>query len=341
MRILCLFDGYTGVSFHRLYTPYVRMQLDFGVEVDVSHDQNDWVNMDFQKYDVVIFNRWLGRYQYNILPILAKLKVPYIVDLDDYWVLPKYNPAYKFYRAYIKDGVKNALTYADGVMVTTPQLADKITEFYKGDNICIAPNALDFTQEQWMGYEQHEPTIGWIGGISHVEDLKLLSGQIAPLCEKYGYKFLMGGHHENSRLWATMEEAITGRKQKDRPDWFIRREGTNPAAYGKFYSEMDIALAPLTNQNFNRYKSELKIVEAAAYRLPILVSSVEPYTNHRNNLGVFFVTNNDWKTPLEQLMKSGKSKEVGKINHVYCNEHHNIQSINKTRLEFIQKVIAP
>ncbi len=85
MRILCLFDGYTGVSFHRLYTPYVRLQLDLGVEVDVSHDQNDWVNMDFQKYDVVIFNRWLGRYQYNILPILAKLKVPYIVDLDDYF----------------------------------------------------------------------------------------------------------------------------------------------------------------------------------------------------------------------------------------------------------------
>jgi glycosyltransferase involved in cell wall biosynthesis len=341
MRVICLLDGANGVSFHRLYTPYLRLQQDHDITVDVSLNHEDWLNLDYQQYDCVIFNRWLGRYQYNILPLLAKYKVPYIVDLDDYWVLPKYNPAYKFYRAYIKDGVKNALTYADGVQVTTPQLAEKIKEFYKGDNITIAENAVDFTQAQWNVNKDHTPTIGWVGGISHVEDIKLLTNQIRPICEKYGYRFIMGGHHENSRMWAEMEKAITGESQKNRPSWFETRVGTTPDKYAEIYSEIDICLAPLTAQTFNRYKSELKIVEAAAYKRPILVSSVEPYTNHKSNLGVFFVQNNDWTTPLTQLIQSGKSKEVGLINYNYCNENHNIQEINKKRIDLLQKVCRP
>ena len=98
----------SGVSFHRLYTPYARLQLDYDVRVDISQNKNEWADLPFEKYDVVVFNRWLGHLQYNILPILAKKKVPFICDNDDYWVLPRHNPAYKFYRAYLKNGVKDA-----------------------------------------------------------------------------------------------------------------------------------------------------------------------------------------------------------------------------------------
>jgi hypothetical protein len=99
-------------------------------------------------------------------------------------------------------------------------------------------------------------------------------------------------------------------------------------------------LAPLTATKFNRYKSELKIVEAAAYNLPIVVSKVEPYTNHCNNLGVFFVTNNDWITPLTQLIESGKEKQVGEVNAAYCDVNHNIHVINHDRMEMLRKVIG-
>jgi hypothetical protein len=96
----------------------------------------------------------------------------------------------------------------------------------------------------------------------------------------------------------------------------------------------------LTKTKFNRYKSELKIVEAAAYSLPIVVSKVEPYTNHSNNLGVFFVTDNDWVTPLKQLIESDKSIEVGQVNAAYCDVNHNIHVINHERMEMLRKVIG-
>jgi hypothetical protein len=60
------------VSFHRLYTPYARLQLDYDVRVDISQNKAEWADLPFENYDVVVFNRWLGHLQYNILPILAK-----------------------------------------------------------------------------------------------------------------------------------------------------------------------------------------------------------------------------------------------------------------------------
>jgi glycosyltransferase involved in cell wall biosynthesis len=308
LKILVLFDGMSGVSFHRLYTPYARLQLDYDVRVDISQNKAEWADLPFENYDVVVFNRWLGHLQYNILPILAK-----------------------------KNGVKDAIAYSDAITCTTPQLAEKIREF--NPNVYILPNAVDKIQRQWNAVTIHPKTIGWVGGISHVEDLKLLSGQIKPICEEYGYRFLMCGYHANSKMWVEMERAITGEYPHNRPKWFDVREGTRADIYGTYYSEIDIVLAPLKDDKFNRYKSELKIVEAAAYKLPILVSKVEPYTNHCNNLGVFFVTDNDWKTPLRQLIESDKAKDVGLINHAYCDVHHNMAAINHTRMEVLLGVV--
>jgi glycosyltransferase involved in cell wall biosynthesis len=337
LRILVLFDGISGVSFHRLYTPYARLQLDYeDVTVDISQNQNEWADLPYEKYDCVVFNRWLGKLQYNILPILAKKKVPFICDNDDYWVIPRHNPAYQFYRAYLKNGVKDAIYYADAIQVTTEQLKHQCVEI--NPKVHIVPNCIDPIQHQWRQVVPHPPTIGWLGGISHLEDLKLLSGQIKPICEKYGYRFLMCGFHENVKIWAEMEKAITGESRRNRPDWFHTREGTRADIYGMYYAEMDIALAPLTKSKFNRYKSELKILEAAAYKLPIVCSAVEPYTNHRSNLGVFFVENNDWTTPLTKLIESGKSKQIGEINHNYCNEHHDIKKVNETRYNLLKSL---
>ena len=102
MRILLLMDNTSGVSFHRLYTPYVRLQQDYeNVVVDVSQNPPGWINIDFENYDVVVFNRWLSVAQYNIFEKLDKLDIPTICDVDDYWVLPKSNPAYKVYKKMI------------------------------------------------------------------------------------------------------------------------------------------------------------------------------------------------------------------------------------------------
>jgi glycosyltransferase involved in cell wall biosynthesis len=336
MKILLLLDGSNGVAYHRLYVPFARIQQDHGIVVDVSQDRKEWASLDFTQYNCVVFNRWLGDLQYNILELLAKHKIPYIIDIDDYWIIPRHNPAYQAYRKVIKNCIKDAIYYADAVMTTTPQLASVISGLNK--NITIVKNCLDYSHEQWNKTTEHPLTIGWVGGISHEEDIKLLEGQIAPICEKHNARFLMCGFHENSKIWAGMEKSITGQHRLHRPEWFEHREGTTPIKYAEYYSEIDILVAPLTEDKFNRYKSELKILEAAAYNRPILCSRVEPYTNHSSNLGVFFVDHNDWMTPLDKLIKSKKWDKVGEINRAYCDDHHSLKAENILRVELLKSV---
>ena len=95
MRILVLMDSASGVSFHRLFTPYAQMQRDYDIQVEVSQHPPSWINIDFSVYDVIVFNRWISVAQYNIFEKLSELNIPTICDVDDYWVVPKSNPAYR------------------------------------------------------------------------------------------------------------------------------------------------------------------------------------------------------------------------------------------------------
>jgi len=63
-------------------------------------------------------------------------------------------------------------------------------------------------------------------------------------------------------------------------DDFYQRRWTRPIiTYGYMYNEADVCLAPLrNNNNFNKYKSNLKIVEAGAHHCPIIASNFGPYT---------------------------------------------------------------
>jgi glycosyltransferase involved in cell wall biosynthesis len=150
----------------------------------------------------------------------------------------------------------------------------------------------------------------------------------------------MGGHHEEQSFWQYMEKVIYGSVK--RPKWFEPRTGTTPVLYGGYYSEIDVCIAPLSGlEHFNRYKSELKIVEAAAYSLPIIVSDTEPYTLHRDNEGVIFVKDNDWETAILSVLQMSKEEreKLGQKNYDYCFRNHNLDLINEKRINLLQTLM--
>lgn len=340
MKVLVLMDNTGGVAFHRLFTPYARIQQDFGIEVNVSQTPNDWVNIKFKDFDCVIFNRWLGLHQYNILEQIRKAEIPIIVDVDDYWVIPRSNPAYAMYRKYIKNMTKDCMKLADAITCSTTILANKIYEL--NSNIHIMPNALDFSQAQWNQQKQKQEkfTIGWVGGITHYQDLTMVGNAIKRFCEQYNAEFLMCGYHAESSEWHKCEKAITGESIENRPNWFKTIRGTRADLYGQSYALFDMCIAPLQETNFNQYKSELKIVEASAYRLPIVVSDVNPYIMHSDNSGVVFTNNTEeeWFNAIEGVYKLGNIFDMGQKNHEYCNIRHNLYDINKKRVELIKSL---
>jgi glycosyltransferase involved in cell wall biosynthesis len=249
------------------------------------------------------------------------------VDIDDYWVLPKYNPAYWNYRKGIKQGVKDAINYADAVITTTPNLAKEIRQI--NENVTVVSNCLDLTHKQWEGEplpRTDKVKVGWVGGVTHEEDLKLIAEEIKGM----DIEFYICGYTPGE-IW--------NRIAKSMPDAKIV-EGTTVFEYGEVYKHFDIVVAPLQNTKFNNCKSELKILEASAYKKPIICSAVLPYLYHTANDGVLFLPRNQWRSGIQKLIDAGHGvrQSMGQSNYDYCNKHHNLALHNLTRMSVYQRL---
>jgi glycosyltransferase involved in cell wall biosynthesis len=325
MNVLILTDGMNGVVYHRLYAPHLRMQLDNLAEINVCQSQEEWLTLDYKPFDVIVFSRWLGKLHYDVLKRIADAGKPYVMDVDDYWVIPKYNPAYWAYRKGIKTAIKDAIHYADAVTCTTKELAKEVKSI--NEKVYIVPNCLDLTHNQWSQPKEinKKIKIGWVGGLTHEEDLKLVADDLNSLDVEF---YLCG--YTPSEHWNNIAKLV--------PKANIV-EGTTVWEYGEVYKHFDFVIAPLQNTHFNNCKSELKILEAAAYKIPIICSGVLPYTYHIANDGVVFA-NNNWKASIEKLIDVGHSvrQSMGQSNYDYCETYHKLELHNLTRLSVYQKV---
>jgi glycosyltransferase involved in cell wall biosynthesis len=303
------------------------MQIDGQADVSVCQSQEEWLTLDYTQFDVIIFSRWLGAKHYDVLKKIADSGTPYVVDIDDYWVLPKYNPAYWNYRKGIKQGVKDAINYADAVITTTPALAKEIRQI--NENVTVVSNCLDLTHKQWEAQalpRTDKIKVGWVGGVTHEEDLKLIAEEIKGM----DIEFYICGYTPGE-IW--------NRIAKSMPDAKIV-EGTTVFEYGEVYKHFDIVVAPLQNTKFNNCKSELKILEASAYKKPIICSAVLPYLYHTANNGVLFLPRNQWRSGIQKLIDAGHGvrQSMGQSNYDYCNKHHNLALHNLTRMSVYQSL---
>jgi glycosyltransferase involved in cell wall biosynthesis len=213
------------------------------------------------------------------------------------------------------------------VITTTPALAKEIRQI--NENVIIASNCLDYSHMQWEAVPSERSDkvkVGWVGGVTHEEDLKLIVDEIKGM----DIEFYICGYTPGE-IW--------NRIAKSMPDAKIV-EGTSVFEYGEVYKHFDIVLAPLQDTKFNNCKSELKIVEASAYKKPIICSAVYPYLYHTANDGVLFVSRNEWKSAIQKLVDAGHSvrQSMGLSNYDYCQKHHNLELHNLTRLQLYKSL---
>jgi glycosyltransferase involved in cell wall biosynthesis len=105
-----------------------------------------------------------------------------IADIDDYWLPTKEHPIHQLIiENKIHTKIVENLKAADYVTTTTELFANEIRKFNK--NVLVLPNAIDPNEPQF-----NEPTlpsdkirVGWLGGSSHLYDLKLLDGMVSKL----------------------------------------------------------------------------------------------------------------------------------------------------------------
>ena len=186
INVLVIPSDKTGVGYYRSINPHVSLEELYSDEFKVDIDYEPELENDefLKKYDIIHYHRTIGPYENvrNVLERTKKLGIVTIMDLDDYWSPGTHHPAYHIIKTYkIDEKILDNIKSAEHVITTTPLFANEISKYNK--HVHVLPNAIDGKIKQFS--PNPEPServrIGWLGGASHVEDLKLLTGIVGKL----------------------------------------------------------------------------------------------------------------------------------------------------------------
>jgi glycosyltransferase involved in cell wall biosynthesis len=257
IKVLVLPSDKSGVGKFRSVDPHIMLQNmypdDFHVDIDYEpkiHDMNYW-----KKYQIVHIHRNIGQTYEETPQIIEWLKlngIIVIVDIDDYWLPTKEHPIHQLIiQNQIHKKIVNNLKVASYVTTTTKIFADEIRKFNK--NVEVFANAINPKDPQF-----NEPTlpsnkirVGWLGGSSHLHDLRLMNGfisKLTPLQDKLQY-FICGFDIRGSVTEINKE---TG-EQKQRP---IKPEETVWARYEEIFTDNYKIVTPKYKEFLSKFEEK-------------------------------------------------------------------------------------
>lgn len=324
INVLVLPSDKTGVGKFRSVDPHVFLQKKYSEEFNVDIDYEPKIDDDnfWKKYDIVHFHRSITpnfELSKKIITKLNNLGIVTIMDIDDYWLPGKEHPAHNLVVTHkINEKIIENLKLTRFVTTTTKIFANEISKINK--NVFVLPNAIDPNESQFKEEtkESDKLRFGWLGGSSHLHDLKLLEGTFNKLSDlKNDYRLYLCGFDTRGNIteinpntgeqkqrpikpeetvWVKYEKIFTDNYKlvsnehveylnKYEPgdysdkDAFYHRVWTQPiSVYAKNYSKFDVSLAPIKDHLFNRVKSQLKVIEAGFYKKALIASNIGPYT---------------------------------------------------------------
>lgn len=285
MRILGISNPESGCGYHRVVNPLAFME---GTRYITNNPTSEIME---QGWDIILFNRTSPFDDYwQTAKNITGAKV--VMDMDDDWVLPPGHVNYYEYAA-LQPRIEENLRSADLVTCTHERLAARCREF--NDNVVIVPNALPFGKGQYN--EERLPSeslrLFWAGGISHINDIELLRNPMKRIKNIPGISCTIGGYNSGnvfSRVqWDKMVSAFTCGLQI--PGSVLHSLPVDQ--YMNHFIHGDVMLLPLEESRWHSMKSNLKLLEAGAKRMPVIVSKVDPYIDY--DPPVFYVERQgDW-----------------------------------------------
>lgn len=195
-----------------------------------------------------------------------------VVECDDGLELNEDSPFKEDHdRFEAKFVITRTMEIADMITTTTPYLADQLRVY--NDNVKVLPNYID--PDRWelpiLQNDSDQIRIGWAGSVTHVADMKLIVNPIKKICKEYKkVQLIIVGDPRVGQLFEGCPVEIMN--------------GVPFEAWAtKLYSlRLDIGLAPLQSNFFNRCKSNIKWIEYAIAGVPGVFSPiVYPMVNER------------------------------------------------------------
>ena len=302
IKVLVLPSDRTGVGKFRSIDPHIMLQNmyndEFHVDIDYEPkigDPNFW-----KKYQIVHVHRTIGQNYDQCPAIIRNLKsmgIIVIVDIDDYWLPTKEHPIHSIIlQEKIHEKILANLKEASYVTTTTEIFANEIRKFNK--NVIVLPNAIDPNEQQFKEptLESDRIRVGWLGGSSHLHDLKLLDGLVSKNSDfNNKLQYVLCGFDTRGHITEINRE--TGeKKQRD-----IRPEETVWARYEEIFTDK----YKIIDEDYKKYLQQYEEKNYLSDKsLPYQRVWTRPVTQYAANYSKFDISLAPIKNHVFNRMKS-------------------------------------
>lgn len=217
--------------------------------------------------------------------VLPTVRIVQSVD-DLYGNVPDKHPSRTYQQREGHRRMMQAISSSDQLIVTTEPLREHYSKYI--DRVDILPNAV---AEHWLqqtprhNAQPDRLRIGWVGAQQHRGDQELIRDVIE--------------HFADAVDWVFMGMCIDDLKpfvKEVHPFVSIAEYPAKMAELG-----LDIAIAPLEDNAFNRCKSNLRLLEYGALGWPVVCSDVYPYRTDDPPV-LRCNTTSEWIEAIQQLI---------------------------------------
>ena len=289
-----------------------------------------------KKADIVVFQMLHTQPGLDLFMAMKQAlpNTPMVTEQDDnYLSTPSYNPADSFYGpgSYFRSIATQQMKMSDAMVVSTPYLKEVYGDFC--ENIEVIPNSLDFRIWDNLKFRRNKNIIriGWMGGYSHEDDLKIIEPVIHKTLDAHPSVRFCFVHGVPSFLKGISRvETVNKWSRIDRYPQFLASRS------------FDIGLAPLQDNSFNRSKSNLRWLEYAGLKVPCVASKVGHFaeTITQAEDGLLCENERDWLDSLDWLIADEAArKKIGKNANAKARRDFNVD-INVANYVAVLKEIA-
>jgi len=300
---------YGGIGWYRIINPIEKLENTTTVgKFDLGGERRKEIAEEIGKNDIIYIKYVDNLVAVNhLLTLRDVMRKKLIVDIDDnvfkvhpdnyvYTELAPGTEPYKTFQYLFRE--------ADALVCSTEPLADAMRAY--NPNVYVIPNAID--QTIWKvpikKNSGKKVKIGWVNGPTHEQDVQVFYPVVKEIVKRYpNVEF----HHIG---W--MSEIF---EKLPRQEMVFGTQGYKE--FPKFLAGlgMDILVAPLIDDEFNRGKSNIKFLEAAMCEVPTVCSDVYPYskTITHGKDGYLAKSSSEWIKHLSELIESKELRtKIGK-----------------------------
>lgn len=321
---------YGGVGWYRIVNPLSKAknaQVTSGEHLKLGGDLKNSVSN--AKYLKGLGNVWWFKYvddQQAVMHLLTARKIvgaKLVVDADDdMFSVHPHNYAYQFH--YPGSPKQKVLSYlfqnADAITVSTNPLKEVMEKRFRAP-VTVLPNTID---EAIWKHEKKRSTeievfeergenvrplkktfspdavrIGWVCSPNHEQDAPVLLEPMKQILEKY----------PQVEFWCVGWKPLI---YDELPRTYWIRGTSDYVDYPKFLCELglDISVAPLIKDDFNRSKSNIKWLESTMAGIPVVASDYDPYHSIENYKTGYLPQNpNQWVKYLSWLIENKEKRK--------------------------------